>query len=313
MHTRFLALARVGHPSVGRCARVAQEGRPVQAPAGSGAPGGAQAAGRPMPQAAPPSQRPLQLPTQARTPRLRQSERRPRRRRLDAAHDRRSPRPQRHRPLADQHSPRVCRRRDRRRSSGSSSCSSPHRAGCRSSIRRPTSITSRPRRAARKTACGCRTRKQTVLEDFKRLWATNFLDNLSIEVKDAPYDNGVIGKHVIYTLEERQRVKIVDYTGSKKVDQTKIDEKLKEENISIRLDSFIDPAPDPQGRGRRARAAVREGLPVRGGDPRDQADARRAEAGAPVVRDERRPEGADPRDRVRREQGRQRRDAARSR
>ena len=85
-------------------------------------------------------------------------------------------------------------------------------------------------------------KEQTVLEDFKRLWATNFLDNLSIEVKDVPYENGVIGKHVIYSLEERQRVKIVDYTGSKKVDQAKIDEKLKEENISIRLDSFIDPA-----------------------------------------------------------------------
>jgi outer membrane protein insertion porin family len=84
-------------------------------------------------------------------------------------------------------------------------------------------------------------REETVLEDFKRLWATNFLDNLSIEVKDVPYDNGVIGKHIIYNLEERQRVKIVDYTGSKKVDQTKIDEKLKEENITIRLDSFIDP------------------------------------------------------------------------
>ncbi|HZA37375.1 MAG TPA: hypothetical protein VE505_20735, partial [Vicinamibacterales bacterium] len=84
-------------------------------------------------------------------------------------------------------------------------------------------------------------KEETVLEDFKRLWATNFLDNLSIEVKDVPYENGVVGKHVIYVLEERQRVKIVDYTGSKKVDQTKIDEKLKEENITIRLDSFIDP------------------------------------------------------------------------
>ena len=43
-------------------------------------------------------------------------------------------------------------------------------------------------RAARRTACGCRTRNRRSLEDFKRLWATNFLDNLSIEVKDAPYD-----------------------------------------------------------------------------------------------------------------------------
>jgi len=83
--------------------------------------------------------------------------------------------------------------------------------------------------------------EQTVLEDFKRLWGTKFLDNLWIEVKDEPYENGVIGKRIIYNMEERQRVKIVDYTGSKAVDSTKIDEKLKEENVTIRLDSFIDP------------------------------------------------------------------------
>ncbi|MEW5980931.1 MAG: outer membrane protein assembly factor BamA [Acidobacteriota bacterium] len=83
--------------------------------------------------------------------------------------------------------------------------------------------------------------EQSILEDFRRLWATNFLDNLWVEVKDAPYDNGVIGKHVIFNLEERQRVKIVDYTGSKKIEQSKIEEKLREEGVQIRLDSFIDP------------------------------------------------------------------------
>jgi outer membrane protein insertion porin family len=82
--------------------------------------------------------------------------------------------------------------------------------------------------------------EQMVLDDFRRLWNTKFLDNLWVEVKDAPYDNGVMGKHVIFNLEERQRVKIVDYVGSKKLEQTKIDEKLKEENAQIRLDSFID-------------------------------------------------------------------------
>jgi outer membrane protein insertion porin family len=82
--------------------------------------------------------------------------------------------------------------------------------------------------------------EQMVLEDFRRLWNTKFLDNLWVDVRDAPYDNGVMGKHVIFNLEERQRVKIVDYVGSKKLDQTKIDEKLKEENAQIRLDSFID-------------------------------------------------------------------------
>ncbi|HSP92666.1 MAG TPA: outer membrane protein assembly factor BamA [Vicinamibacterales bacterium] len=84
--------------------------------------------------------------------------------------------------------------------------------------------------------------EKSVLEDFKRLWGTNFLDNLWIEVRDAPYANGVMGKEVWFNMEERQRVKIVDYTGSKKIEQSKIEEKLREESVSIRLDSFIDPA-----------------------------------------------------------------------
>ncbi len=83
--------------------------------------------------------------------------------------------------------------------------------------------------------------EQTVVEDFRRLWNTNFLDDLSVEVEDAPYPNGVVGKHIIFDLEERQRVKIVDYVGSKRVEQSKIEEKLREKNSQIRLDSFIDP------------------------------------------------------------------------
>ncbi len=83
--------------------------------------------------------------------------------------------------------------------------------------------------------------EQTVLEDFRRLWNTNFLDDLTVEVQDAPYPNGVVGKHIIFDLEERQRVKIVDYVGSKRVEQSKIEEKLREKNSQIRLDSFIDP------------------------------------------------------------------------
>ena len=91
---------------------------------------------------------------------------------------------------------------------------------------------------------GCRTTnrvEQIIREDFKRLWATNFLDDLAIRVEDYRFANGVIGKIVVYNMEERQRVKIVDYEGLKKVDQSKIEEKLKEKSITIRLDSFIDP------------------------------------------------------------------------
>ncbi|MGE3191810.1 MAG: outer membrane protein assembly factor BamA, partial [Vicinamibacterales bacterium] len=82
--------------------------------------------------------------------------------------------------------------------------------------------------------------EQSLLEDFRRLWATNFLDNLWIEVEDAPYENGVMGKRIIFNMEERPRVKIVDYTGSDKVERTKVDEKMREAGVSLRLDSFLD-------------------------------------------------------------------------
>ena len=84
--------------------------------------------------------------------------------------------------------------------------------------------------------------EKLLLDDFKRLWATNFLDNLWIETLDEPYENGVMGKRVIYHMEERPRVKMVDYTGSTKVERTKIDEKMKELGVSLRLDSFLDQA-----------------------------------------------------------------------
>jgi outer membrane protein insertion porin family len=79
-----------------------------------------------------------------------------------------------------------------------------------------------------------------IVKDFKALWGTNFLDDLSAETYDYVFANGVVGKVILYNMEERQRVKIVDYVGSKKVEQSKIDEELKKQNIQIRLDSFID-------------------------------------------------------------------------
>jgi outer membrane protein insertion porin family len=95
--------------------------------------------------------------------------------------------------------------------------------------------------------------EQAMLGDFRRLWATNFLDDLSIEVRDVRFSNGVIGKVVVYNMEERQRVKIVDYIGSDKVDQSKIEEELRDRGIKINLDSFIDP-----GVIRRVTGVVRE-------------------------------------------------------
>ena len=74
-----------------------------------------------------------------------------------------------------------------------------------------------PRAAARARTAGSPYNddtEQTIVDDFKRLWATNFLDDLAIEVRDVRFANGVIGKVIVYNMEERQRVKIVDYIGS---------------------------------------------------------------------------------------------------
>ena len=80
------------------------------------------------------------------------------------------------------------------------------------------------------------TTEQTMLADFKRLWATNFLDDLSIEVTDHTFPNGAVGKMVVYHMEERERIKIVDYrdTDEKSISiikRTDIDEKLRERSI----------------------------------------------------------------------------------
>ncbi len=82
---------------------------------------------------------------------------------------------------------------------------------------------------------------ESLRRDFNRLWATNFLEDLSIEVVDSTYPNGVVAKDVIIHMTERQRVKIVDYQGSKQVETSAIEEKLQQENIVLRIDTFIDP------------------------------------------------------------------------
>lgn len=88
--------------------------------------------------------------------------------------------------------------------------------------------------------------EEAVRTDFRSLWKAGFLDNLWIEVIDEPYDNGVLGEHVIFHIEERSRVKVVDYAakggGKLRVDVSKIEDKLKEKGIGVHLDSFVDQA-----------------------------------------------------------------------
>ncbi len=84
----------------------------------------------------------------------------------------------------------------------------------------------------------------TIQGDFWDLWRTGFLDNLWIEVIDEPYANGVMGKHVIFHIEERSRVKVVDFAPSRgdklKIEQSKIEEQMTQRNAQIRIDSFVD-------------------------------------------------------------------------
>ena len=83
--------------------------------------------------------------------------------------------------------------------------------------------------------------EQILLEDFRSLWETGFLDDLSISVvDDEPYDNGVLAKRVIFQMEERERVKIVTFEGSDELDRADIDDAMNETGLAIRLDSFLD-------------------------------------------------------------------------
>jgi outer membrane protein insertion porin family len=84
------------------------------------------------------------------------------------------------------------------------------------------------------------TTERSLLADFDRLMATPFVDDLRIEVLDSPYPNGVMGKHVIFFIEERRRIKIVDYQGSREVAVSDIESRLKADNIEVRLDSPVD-------------------------------------------------------------------------
>ena len=112
----------------------------------------------------------------------------------------------------------------------------------------------------------------------------SFLDNLWIEVIDEPFENGVLGKHVIFHIEERSRVKVVDYVGQGRrrrctVEVSKIEDKLKEKDIAVHLDSFVDEATIRKVKGVDPRALRREGLQRRRRSSTERrADAGRAEA-----------------------------------
>jgi outer membrane protein insertion porin family len=106
--------------------------------------------------------------------------------------------------------------------------------------------------------------ERVMVEDFKRLWGTNFLEDLSIEKTEHTFPNGTVGVMVVYRMEERERVKIVDYRDTKGdsisiIKRSDIDEKLRERNIEVRLDSFLD-----EGSIRRVKGVLRDMMAEKG-------------------------------------------------
>ena len=56
--------------------------------------------------------------------------------------------------------------------------------------------------------------EQVLLADYQRLWDTGFLTDLTIEIIDDPYPNGVQGRRALFLMEERERVGIVRFEVS---------------------------------------------------------------------------------------------------
>ncbi|HEX5108939.1 MAG TPA: BamA/TamA family outer membrane protein [Vicinamibacterales bacterium] len=101
--------------------------------------------------------------------------------------------------------------------------------------------------------------EQTLRDDFKSLWAQGLLEDLSIEVTDAQFPNGTVGRIVSFVMEERDRVKIVSYEGSKQLDRSKLEEQLRERKMEIAADSLLD-----ERRIKQVEAVVRDMLQEKG-------------------------------------------------
>ena len=97
--------------------------------------------------------------------------------------------------------------------------------------------------------------EDVIRADFRRLWDAGFLENMSVEESDTPSGN----KALLFSVSERKRVQIVDFRGSKALTKTSIEDKLKEKEATLKLDTFYDPS-----KARRAEDVIREMLKEKG-------------------------------------------------
>jgi outer membrane protein insertion porin family len=104
------------------------------------------------------------------------------------------------------------------------------------------------------TKPGERYDEKRLKEDFRRLWETGFLDDLTLEALDSP-----AGKVIRFRVQERARIQIVDYRGSKDLTTTNIEDELKKREAQLRIDTFYDPA-----KARKVEAIIKEMLAQKG-------------------------------------------------
>lgn len=71
--------------------------------------------------------------------------------------------------------------------------------------------------------------------EFRKLWKSGLLDNLSIETKD-----GKRGKILIFHIKERPILAMIDYTGSKTLTSSTILDQLKKNKADIKAGSVLD-------------------------------------------------------------------------
>ena len=116
--------------------------------------------------------------------------------------------------------------------------------------------------------------EKMITEDFRRLWNTNFLDNLSIDVDrlQVPQRHGRQDRDVQHGgAAARQDRRLHRVEEGRDLEDRREAEGA---NAQIRLDTFIDPALIRKVEGIVQDMLQREGLPVRGGHPENQRNRR---------------------------------------
>jgi outer membrane protein insertion porin family len=105
------------------------------------------------------------------------------------------------------------------------------------------------------TKPGDRYDERRLKEDFRRLWDTGFVDDLYIDVRDLPTG----GKLVTFRVNERKRIQIVDYRGTKALTTTSIEDELKKREAGLKIDTFYD-----LGKAKRVETIIKEMLAEKG-------------------------------------------------